>query len=520
LATDVSTTTIDAQDNPVVNITNITETSGGERFTISASGAISKVNKMLFEDNRLVIDFYNAVLTFDQYNFSSDNVKAVRYSQFTVTPQKITRVVFDLQTACNYDISISSDRKTLYVNFLNNRINDVFFTNMVNTDIIRITANTTPVVDITTDEQNVFIDIHRAEVSKDFAEMPVSGRYTSNMNVTQLDSQTVRLTLTVSEMPDFTVVTDDDSATVYLSKIEQMAYANHVISINKSVLSGTSTGAITQDDNYNASSYSFIFPESLGGFLGMGVMNIGDDYINNISVSLNAAGQTVLTVSETQILAAIISEDAVNIYIKMVTPKEKYPYIVVLDPGHGAQDPGAVVNGIKEKTLNLAIIQKAYKMLNDDGIVKAYATRLDDSYPANPDRAKMANQIADMFVSVHHNSAGTEEKLDTTPYGTEVYYYNHKNETSFTSDMLAQLMLDNVSSYAGTKNRYIVNSPLLIVLNQTAVPACLIEVAFMPNPGDQALMVTDDFQTKVARAIADSIEYAFTHYDIRGSITN
>jgi len=79
-------------------------------------------------------------------------------------------------------------------------------------------------------------------------------------------------------------------------------------------------------------------------------------------------------------------------------------YRVVIDPGHGGRDPGAIANGLVEKNVNLDIALKLKKILDEKG-VSTYMTRSSDVYPNLYYRARMANNInAHLFVSIHNNA--------------------------------------------------------------------------------------------------------------------
>ena len=74
-------------------------------------------------------------------------------------------------------------------------------------------------------------------------------------------------------------------------------------------------------------------------------------------------------------------------------------YKIVLDAGHGGKDPGTSGNGMQEKNLTLTIAQKIEQELRGSGI-KVYMTRDRDVYPENSTRAKIANDVADLMVSI------------------------------------------------------------------------------------------------------------------------
>ena len=127
----------------------------------------------------------------------------------------------------------------------------------------------------------------------------------------------------------------------------------------------------------------------------------------------------------------------------------------------------------------------------------------------------MANEVADLFVSIHQNS-----NTSSTPQGTEVLYMNHSNETSapsskLTSKAAAQIALTWVINALGTTNRGIKERPDLIVLNQTTVPAILIETCFISNPDDAAKVKSEENINKLANNIYSAISIMLNDYDLR-----
>ena len=150
--------------------------------------------------------------------------------------------------------------------------------------------------------------------------------------------------------------------------------------------------------------------------------------------------------------------------------------------------------------------QKVANYLDGSGI-KVYVTRNSDTYPTNSSRAQSANAIADAMVSIHMNSGSAVAN------GTEVLYKNHSNDTgsNLTSLKLAQLIQNSIVSATGNTNRGTKLRTDLLILNTTTVPAVIVETVFISNPGDALKISQEDYQNKVAKAIADAIEEAFTY---------
>ena len=131
-------------------------------------------------------------------------------------------------------------------------------------------------------------------------------------------------------------------------------------------------------------------------------------------------------------------------------------------------------------------------------------TRDSDVYPENSTRAKTANDIADLMVSIHMNS-GPE-----TANGTETLYQVHANDNGarLTSKQLAEILQGKVVSATGNTNRGAKLWTDVLILNRTTVPSVIVEVIFITNTGDALKISNPAYQDQVAQAIADGIQEA------------
>lgn len=199
-------------------------------------------------------------------------------------------------------------------------------------------------------------------------------------------------------------------------------------------------------------------------------------------------------------------DNALNIVLS--TEKESAEIrenLVVLDPGHGGSEPGAICGSFKEKDVNLDIALRVGKILEARGIEVAY-TRKTDCYVSRPDRCEIANRLnAAAFVSIHNNSSDSSD-----PNGTESYYYApldnaelfmQKDQRSSLANYLQEELVDHLDR----KNRG-VKQAAFTVLVQTEMPSALVEIAFMSNAEEQQLLTKSSFKDQAAKAIADGIE--------------
>lgn len=173
--------------------------------------------------------------------------------------------------------------------------------------------------------------------------------------------------------------------------------------------------------------------------------------------------------------------------------------VIALDAGHGGSEFGAIGGcGDKEKDINLAITKKLQHELDKRG-AKVIMTREDDVNLSLVDRVKFAREKnAALLISVHANALPDEADPIKTK-GTSVYYYHNQAKA------LAQSILDSMTVQLCTQNDRVKQASLALVRPTSSV-SVLIEVAYIINPDDYALLLDKDFQEKCAKAIADGIE--------------
>jgi N-acetylmuramoyl-L-alanine amidase len=179
--------------------------------------------------------------------------------------------------------------------------------------------------------------------------------------------------------------------------------------------------------------------------------------------------------------------------------------IVFLDAGHGGRDTGARGSLIDEKVINLAVTLKVGALLQQKGIQVEYS-RSDDSFVDLAEISNMANKTnAAISVSIHCNA-----NTSSTPGGTETYFYAPlSNPDLFVQRddrcRLATLLQTELVKNLQRNNRGVKESNLSVLRN-SQMPSALIEMAFISNPDEQALLMSEDFQNLAATAIANAVE--------------
>lgn len=233
-------------------------------------------------------------------------------------------------------------------------------------------------------------------------------------------------------------------------------------------------------------------------------------------------------------------------------PEKKKPFkrkkIIVVDAGHGGEDPGAVgPNGTKEKDINLSIAHELKKVLDDDEDFEVVLTRKDDSFIPLVERTNIANEHnADLFISIHCNA-----NFNRSASGFEVYFLSEKatdSEAAATAtlensvielegkptkkrallqEMLWSMMLNEyindsaeLCSFIATEtpgrlkipNRG-VKQASFYVLRGAQMPSVLIESAFLSNYSEESKLKTKKFQSAVADSVYEGIKKYYARKD-------
>lgn len=219
------------------------------------------------------------------------------------------------------------------------------------------------------------------------------------------------------------------------------------------------------------------------------------------------------------------------------------PFTIMIDPGHGGEDPGAIgPSGAKEKTVVLAIARKLKKMVDGHANMRALMTRDADIFiPLGVRVAKARQAKADLFISIHADAF-----IQASAKGSSVFTLSDKGASSSAAKWLAKTQND--ADLVGgvkldTKDRYLAHT--LLDLTQTAtlndsvklagsvlkelgevnrlhrnqveqasfavlkapdIPSILVETAFISNPEEEARLINANHQEKIADAIFSGLK--------------
>lgn len=240
------------------------------------------------------------------------------------------------------------------------------------------------------------------------------------------------------------------------------------------------------------------------------------DNYNLVNFVSHSPAQNTMSISTEApvILLTNYSYATRNVYITVINPRDVYDRILILDPGHGGNDEGATVGGIRESDITLAISLYLYELfLNSDSGIKVYMTRTNDSTVHNSQRAHTANVVGDMLLSVHTNAypdlasvSGTETLFnDDSPMSEQGNLGRHDMPNS----RFSQIMQDHLVAELGTRDRGLVKRTGLLLLNVSSVPTAYVEIDFKTNPQALENLTNSEYQQRVAAALYRGVVEAF-----------
>ena len=228
-------------------------------------------------------------------------------------------------------------------------------------------------------------------------------------------------------------------------------------------------------------------------------------------------GVTVIAQAQTPEGWSVTTPCGRQAIVKRATPIEQLD--VLIDPGHGGSETGAIANGLRESRLNLAVANETRTALVKAGI-RASLTRSGDYRLPIATRAAMVNAAKPkLFISIHYN--GGPAALRASP-GTDIYYqYRSANAkrlggliwNALTASMQHRLTDWHGAADAGVKYRLGATGTddFYGVLRRTkGTPAVLVEPLFLSSASEAALLKTAAFRSEQGAAIASGIELYLT----------
>ena len=198
-------------------------------------------------------------------------------------------------------------------------------------------------------------------------------------------------------------------------------------------------------------------------------------------------------------LSSLFSAASVSAYT--LSPS---PFTLIIDPGHGGSDNGAVIGQLNEKQLTLALASKVRLLAEVKGI-KVVSSRSTDAHVSLKDRARIKG---DFLLSLHFNTSANRRQN-----GIEIIS-SHSASTARLSqiEQLSYRLYQNFKSLHGIATSQFARSVTgSYILKNSNAPSIMLELGYLSNTGDREFLIDPSYQDKMARAIVKSvIEYSNT----------
>ncbi len=565
--TEMNSSTISTTKGSTAKLTKYTlPTTSDKSFVMKFDNPVSDVEKSTLTGGRLVIDIDNAVLSTASFNkdMNVGTLSNVRMSQFTTNPTPVTRAVLTFSADSNYTVTLSTDRKTLTVSFESagktpvapkeeNNATRVEYSTNGDTDLFAIFGESSApsIYDVASpSDKMIYIDIARPNTILTNGEIneTVSGVAVNSYRIYNLDDKTTRIVVNLDEPCINSVVVNGTTTKVYIKPSANISAGGNTtgsvgalsltstdrtatLKINKSLAGIPSTynvKSITHTDNYMAYQYILTSPTSFKNTIPAQSLSVNNEILKSISI-VNEDNKTKFVFNGNTVLYASVTEDSNSIIFTIKAARDVYDKIIVIDAGHGGTDPGTSgkLNGTTyyEKNVVLDIAKKTSAYISEDSRFKVYQTRPNDVFTQLYDRPAFSTNVqADVFISIHANSS-----TNSVPNGIDTFYFDVTKEDEkylaskgvYPTDYRKEVTADS-KAFAKTMQENLIGATLLTdrgykhgdyaVLRANEVPAILIETGFMSNQRDLTNLANEEYRTKVARTIADTVIGYYNNY--------
>lgn len=347
--------------------------------------------------------------------------------------------------------------------------------------------------------ERVVLDFPGASFSRLGSTVPLGGKSVEQVRYANYDADTARVVLDIKDKTQVMVMSSEKGILIRAEKSENEsivydAFSERVYFDKAYVGSGKKT-----DNGYSVA------------FTNMGLQSqkieIHDGKIYEIIISKTPTGCTVVVDGSNKLTytaeKGFYKSDSPIVDTKPTAPSvNEGAKIVVVDAGHGGNDPGAVGYNSSGKAaayeshINLAVAKKVGEKLTQKGIKVIY-TRDTDTYITLAGRSEVANTSGcSLFVSIHCNSID-----NGSVNGTQVYYH----PASETGTLLAKNIYNKMVALTGLAPKGTQNGSHLYVIRTTSSPAVLVETAFISNEKDRNYLLSESGQDTMAEAIVQGI---------------
>ncbi|MCL1924202.1 MAG: N-acetylmuramoyl-L-alanine amidase [Defluviitaleaceae bacterium] len=505
----VNETVLPYIEAPQAEITMVTGT--GNTLIIQATSEITAVEHFVIEADeesgaapRLVLDIMNAENSLpENFSIGLTNVFSVRTNGHEA--YNLTRIVFDMHQLRNYDISFSEDRTQIIITFEQNEIQAISINPRQGYDLLSIRGLWSPTITLSQHldrYMRIAIDGNGSSITSIAKGLEsVDFRSTNLRFITAAHYVDGYLIFSINDSINYEVSHIGDEV---LIRILPPSFRNITIDReNNNLLLNTEMPLqFTHVHDYHNNRNVFTLNGDFSSEFGFGRIPFFGDYVDFIDI-VHYAGATHFILNDSRHIssARFIQSYEGGFAILSRHPRDLYDFVVVLDAGHGGHDPGAIRGTITESHYVLYINNRVYSLINAHQNIRAFATRTTDVFVPLVERASFANNVADLFVSIHVN-AFTRSDVN----GTETFYLPRYDESNFpiSRNRVANIFHRNLLTNLGLNDRG-VRQANFSVLRNTTMPSVLLEPGFISNPRDYSVLASQTGRNTYVQTIYQSI---------------
>lgn len=462
---------------------------------------VKTTNYLLTNPDRLVVDL-EGVRRFPYLEEGwtpSETVEKIRINQFR---EDVFRMVFDLPQLTGYRIITPENNKNQLMIVFDALVQSIRFVPNQGDPRVEIDASA-PVkysTEVMMNPMRLVIDIHEATLAKQVEAIPGEGNWVSRVRVSQFKDHVVRVVLDLQRPTTCFVGFDRKVPNRIAARTQQeIRRVEWMQDASGGALHIESTGEINETVVRSKDPERLTFKLHYAKLAG-GSLDIPDLALPIQSIRAKQAGSSEVEI-EIDLQNSMGYETAFTADRRvMMVRMKKLPLqgrVVVLDPGHGGADAGAMGSqGVREKDVNLDVSLRLKELLEEAG-ARVVMTRMEDRYYSLYERASIGNRAgASLFISVHTNF-----HPNPNVNGVEVFHYPDRRD----SQRLASLLLEEMTKATGLNALSVKTNKDLVIIRETQMTSVLVEMGFLSNYREESIIATAEFRENMAKGMFQAI---------------
>jgi N-acetylmuramoyl-L-alanine amidase len=467
-------------------------------YTLKITGDYTYQSFLLEKPDRLVIDLNGIELSpfLSTIDLAGAPVKGVRVSRFD---RDTVRVVFDLDFLVGYKLLQTSTQPRELQLILNAFLKDVSFHSATKTPEIYIDTSY-PVsyrTDYLFDPHRIVLDLWDVTLTGPMTTIPGNNGWVKNIRVSQFDPHTIRLVLEIKEPRNCIITTaQENMGRLVIKTVQELLGASWVKDGSASELVLRSSGEMKADPIFDEKTKTLLINLHHIEVKEQMLSELNKESTFRVREKDPAMVQVELPIPEHHQYSIMLNEDRSIMTIR-IENAPLFGKIILLDPGHGGADAGAISrHGLREKDLNLDVAVRLKKYLENLG-AQVLLTRDDDRYLWLYDRVAIANRVgAGVMISIHANNHDNP-KIN----GLEVWHHPERQESAVLADFLAKEVIRKTKLYF----RGIMASKDFVLPRETEMPTVIFEMGFISNSEEEKLLRASEFKDKIAKGLCQGL---------------